>query len=196
MTKEEAEATGLPYKSDGKYFRRVVPSPLPLRMIDCEMQALKLLTRAGCIVVCAGGGGIPVVHDAETDEYRGIEAVIDKDRAATMVGEALGADGLIILTDVTAVALNYDKPERQWIRKVSPGRLASFMDQFPDGSMGPKCASAIDFVQRTGGWAVIGSLKEAEGILAGEQGTRIENSADGSDFIELYENNDSLPKAA
>ena len=161
------------------------------------MQALKLLTDAGCIVVCAGGGGIPVVFDEETGELRGVEAVIDKDRAATMVGKALEADGLIILTDVTAVALDYNKPGQRWIRKVSPGKLSTLMDQMPDGSMGPKCASAIDFVERTGGWAAIGSLKEAEGILKGEHGTRIENRQDGSDFIEFYEKHgDVFPQAA
>eukprot|EP00977_Amphora_coffeiformis_P016674 scaffold5220_cov188-Amphora_coffeaeformis.AAC.6 len=190
MTEEEAIQTGLPYKADGKHFRRVVPSPLPLQMLPCEMNALKVLTEAGCIVICAGGGGIPVVHDAETGEYRGVEAVIDKDRAATMVGAALGADGLIILTDVTAVALQYNTPQQKWIRAVSPGKLAKLMDQFPDGSMGPKCASAIEFVERTGGWAAIGSLQEASGILQGYQGTRIEHRPDGSDFIEFYDNHE------
>lgn len=192
MSKDEAIRTGLPYKADGEYFRRVVPSPLPLKMLPCEMDALRLLTDAGCIVICAGGGGIPVVRDVETGEYCGVEAVIDKDRAATMVGVDLNADGIIILTDVTAVALQYNTPQQQWIRSVSPGKLASLMDQFPDGSMGPKCASAIDFVERAGGWAAIGSLQEAAGILRGQNGTRIEHSPDGRDFIEFYDNSASL----
>lgn len=195
MTQEEAEKTGLPYKADGEYFRRVVPSPLPLKMLDSEMTALKLLTDSGCVVICAGGGGIPVVQDDETGQLEGVEAVIDKDRAATMVGEALGANGLIILTDVTGVAVDFNKPDQRWIRAVSPGALESLMDEFPDGSMGPKCSSAIDFVRRTGGWAVIGSLREALGILNQEVGTRIENRGEGSDFIEYYEDAE-IPKAA
>jgi len=140
-----------------------------------------------------------VVEDAATGKLKGVEAVIDKDRAATLVGVELEADGLLVLTDVTAVATDFKQPNEKWIRAVSPGMLESMMEQFPDGSMGPKVASAIDFVRKTGGrgWAAIGSLKEAEGILAKTAGTRIEIRPDGKDFIEYYEDAPvSFPKAA
>lgn len=196
MTQQEAADSGLPYKADGKYFRRVVPSPLPLKMLDAEMQALRLLTDAGCVVICAGGGGIPVMQNATTGELQGVEAVIDKDRAATMVGDALEADGLIILTDVTAVAINFGQPAQRWIKCASPAAMEKLLPQFPDGSMGPKCASAIDFCRRTGAWAAIGSLTQAEGILVGTHGTRIESrAADDNDdeFVEFYEDHLDVP---
>ena len=117
----------------------------------------------------------------------GVEAVIDKDRAATMIGVELQANGLLILTDVSAVAIQYKKHGEKWIRSVSPSMLARLMDQFPSGSMGPKVASAIDFVRETGRWSAIGSLNEAEGILAGETGTMIKNRLDGKDYIEFYD---------
>ena len=165
-------------------------------MLDAEMQALRLLTNAGCVVICAGGGGIPVLQNATTGALQGVQAVIDKDRAATMVGDALGADGLIILTDVTAVATNFGQPTQRWIKYASPAAMEKLLPQFPDGSMGPKCASAIDFCRRTGGWAVIGSLTQAEGILAGTHGTRIESRAadnDDDECIEFYKDHPHVP---
>ena len=199
-TEDEAKQTGLPYKADGKYFRRVVPSPLPIRMLHAEMQALKILTQAGCVVICAGGGGIPIVQDPVTGKITGVEAVIDKDRAATMVAKDLGAQGLIILTDVTGVAVDFGTPQQRWIRAVTPGALQQLSHQFPEGSMGPKCASAIDFVQQTGGWAVIGSLQEAEGILQGTHGTYIGNFGDvnnsGEEDMQFHRDIDEMPKVA
>ena len=114
-----------------------------------------------------------------------------------MIGVELQADGLLILTDVTAVALDYKKPGQRWIRAASPSMLESFMDQFPSGSMGPKVASAVEFVQKSGAWAAIGSLKEAEGILAGKNGTLIKNRSDGKDYIDFYDEDPaSFRKAA
>lgn len=113
-----------------------------------------------------------------------------------MVGVELKADGLLILTDVPAVATDYKKPGEKWIRTVSPGMLESLAREFPSGSMGPKVASAIDFVRKSGGWAAIGSLKEAESILAGTSGTRVENHPDGEDFIEYYDHTESMSRAA
>ena len=207
-SKKEADELGLIVKPDGDHFRRVVPSPLPIKMVDGELRALKLLTDAGCVVICGGGGGknsnvnrlfffhdaihtlfagIPVVEDKVSGRLEGVEAVIDKDRAATMIGVELQANGLLILTDVSAVAIQYKKHGEKWIRSVSPSMLARLMDQFPSGSMGPKVASAIDFVRETGRWSAIGSLNEAEGILAGETGTMIKNRLDGKDYIEFYD---------
>ena len=184
-TREEAMTLGLPVRQDGDHWRRVVPSPLPVRLLENQMHAVKLLTDSDCIVICAGGGGIPVIENKETKELEGVEAVIDKDRAACMMGAALGAQGLLILTDVPAVALNYKEENQRWIRSVSPAALTKLMDQFPAGSMGPKIESAIDFVQKTKGWAAIGSLNEADLIVAGEAGTRIEER-DEEDFIEFH----------
>ena len=197
LSKEEAEKLTVPYKPDGEYYRRVVPSPLPMKMLDNQLKAVKLLTKEGCIVICAGGGGIPCMEDPTTGELKGIEAVIDKDRAACMMGLDLKADGLLILTDVQGVALDFQTGSPRWIKAVSPGMLKSLMDQFPAGSMGPKVESAIDFVEKSigEGWAAIGSLKEAEKIMAGEAGTIIQDR-DGEDFIEFYDSCSDLPHAA
>jgi carbamate kinase len=184
-TKEEADKLTVPIKPDGDYFRRVVPSPLPVKLVDHQMKAVQLLTNYDCVVVCAGGGGIPVIIDPVTGKYRGIEAVIDKDRAATMMGCALNAQGLLILTDVPAVATDFGKPEAKFIKLVAPQTLEGLMDHFPAGSMGPKIESAIEFVKKTAGWAAIGSLREAGAIVAGEAGTTIRHDLPG-DFIEFY----------
>jgi carbamate kinase len=118
-TEEEAAKLGLPVKRDGGHWRRVVPSPLPVRMAENQMKAVRLLTDNRCIVICAGGGGIPVVQDELTGKLKGIEAVIDKDRAACMMGVSLKANGLLILTDVPGVAKAYNTGQERWI-KVSP----------------------------------------------------------------------------
>jgi len=189
LTKEEAEKLTVPYKQDGEHYRRVVPSPLPVKMLDNQLKAIKLLTKEGCIVVCAGGGGIPCVEDPQTGHWKGIEAVIDKDRAACMLGLDLNADGLLILTDVSAVALDFQSDHPRWIKSVSPNMLRSLSTHFPDGSMGPKIESVIDFVEKSGGrgWAAIGSLKEADKIMTGEAGTIIRARSDGQDFIDFYD---------
>jgi carbamate kinase len=206
-TKEEAETLGLPVKKDGDHYRRVVPSPLPIKLVDHQMEAVRTLTESNCLVICAGGGGIPVVEeedDADDDgrqqqqrqrQYKGVEAVIDKDRAATMMGIALQADGLLILTDVPNVSIDFNTPNEKHIRKVSPSTLQGLMKHFPPGSMGPKIESAIEFVTKTGGWAAIGSLSEAESILQGASGTTVvmaegNSGADGVDHIEFYDEDD------
>ena len=185
-TKEESEQLGYTVKQDGEHFRRVVPSPLPMKMVDHQFLAIQRLTDSNCVVICAGGGGIPVVRDPNTGKYKGIEAVIDKDRAAAMVGSALNAQGLLILTDVTAVAKDFGKPSQQWIKSASPSALKKLTGHFPAGSMGPKVESAIDFVEKSGGWAAIGSLNEAEEIMAGEAGTVVYSDTP-DDCIEYYE---------
>jgi carbamate kinase len=197
LTKGEAEKLSVPYKQDGEHYRRVVPSPLPVKMLDNQLKAVKVLSEQGCIVICAGGGGIPCVQDEETGLLRGIEAVIDKDRAACMVGLDLKADGLLILTDVSAVALDFQSDHPKWIKAVSPGMLKSLADHFPAGSMGPKVESVIAFVESSGGrgWAAIGSLKEADKVMAGDAGTLIQNR-DGADFIEFYDDEINAMEAA
>lgn len=183
-TKEDAEKLGLPVKQDGAHYRRVVASPLPIKLIDQQMNALRTLTDHDSVVICAGGGGIPVMQD-ESGDLHGVEAVIDKDRAATMIGCNLHADGLLILTDVEAVATDFGKPGQKWIKSVAPERLHTLMSHFPAGSMGPKVESALEFVHLTGGWSAIGSLKEADKVISGEAGTIVRNHAD-PDHIEYY----------
>lgn len=159
-------------KKDGTYgWRQVVPSPLPVRLIDQNMRALRVLTDNDCIVICAGGGGIPVTEEIETDSIRGVEAVIDKDRSAAMLAKDLDADGLLILTDVKAVATGYGTQNPRWIKSASPDMLLKLMHEFPAGSMGPKVESAIEFVAQKERWGMIGSLNEVNEIMTHKAGT-------------------------
>ena len=128
-TKEESEKLGLAVKRDGDYYRRVVPSPRPVKMIESQLTAIQTLLDNDSIVICAGGGGIPVVEDAD-GHYKGIEAVIDKDRAAAMVGAELGASGLLILTDVSAVAVDFGKPNERKIKRASPDTLKKLIELY------------------------------------------------------------------
>ncbi len=152
--------------------------------IDQQLTALKLLTNNDVIVICGGGGGIPVILDPVNGRLTGIEAVIDKDRVASMLGKTLGADGLMILTDVEGVAVNKGKSNERYILSASPEQMMKLGDNFPPGSMGPKVESAIDFVQ-SGRWCRIGSLKDAALMLEGKAGTKI-TSEHGPDHIEYY----------
>lgn len=185
-SKEEAMKLGKTVRPDGDYYRQVVPSPIPIKLIDQQLTAVKLLTDHDAIVICAGGGGIPVILEDTPggSRLKGIEAVIDKDRAACMMGKTLGADGLMILTDVSSVAINYGKPDEKCIKSAAPEQMLALVNNFPDGSMGPKVSSAIDFV-RHGGWSMIGSLKEAPEMLKREAGTVI-TTEHGEEHLEFY----------
>jgi carbamate kinase len=149
-------------------FRRVVPSPQPRRIR--ELEAIRLLLEVGAIVICAGGGGIPVVVEAGGG-IRGIEGVIDKDLTAALLGQALGADTLLLLTDVDAVYENWETSEARPIHATSPRDLRRLT--FATGSMAPKVEAACRFVEAGGGLAVIGALEEAAKVLSGTAGTRI-----------------------
>lgn len=184
-TQEEAEIMEGVFKPDGDHFRRVVPSPRPLRLLPSQLEAVKCLTREDCVVICAGGGGIPVVQQPD-GSVRGVEAVIDKDRAASMMALDLGATGLLVLTDVPGVSLDYRTEHERIIRSVSPDKLLSYMSHFPDGSMGPKVEAVCDFVsQSPAGRGAIGSLHQADQILRGEAGTVVRTDL-GQDHIEFY----------
>ncbi|MCE9620861.1 MAG: carbamate kinase [Actinomycetia bacterium] len=152
---------------DGDYWRRVVASPEPHRIVESE--TIRMLTEAGVLVVCAGGGGVPVIEVA--GELRGVEAVIDKDLTAALLAEVLAADALLLLTDVVGVESDFGRPDSQVIRDTTPSELRA--RTFPAGSMGPKVDAACRFVERTGGVAAIGSLTEAATALAGTTGTFI-----------------------
>ena len=173
---EEAEANklkqekGWVFKLDGAKWRRVVPSPLPKRIF--EIRPIKWLLDKGTIVICAGGGGIPTMYDPAKKRWlTGIEAVIDKDLASELLAEMVDADLFVIATDVKGVFLDWGKPEQRMLEKITPGELKEH--PFPAGSMGPKVAAAVQFVERTGKRAAIGSLEDIERIVAGKAGTNV-----------------------
>ena len=151
-------------KRDGKYLRRVVASPQPRKILDSE--AIELLLKEGHVVICSGGGGVPVAEDGA-----GSEAVIDKDLAAALLAEQINADGLVILTDADAVYENWGTPQQRAIRRATPDELAPFANA--DGSMGPKVTAVSGYVRSRGKPAWIGALSRIEETLAGEAGTCI-----------------------
>ncbi|MEJ1364226.1 MAG: carbamate kinase [Candidatus Sedimenticola sp. (ex Thyasira tokunagai)] len=153
---------------DGKRFRRVVPSPRPQRII--ELSTISMLAEAGALVICTGGGGIPVVVTPDGG-LMGVEAVIDKDYSTAMLAVELKADRLLLLTDVDAVYAEWKKETARPFRSTSPRVLGRYL--FAKGSMGPKVEAACDFVQRTGHPAAIGRLQDALGLVTGELGTVI-----------------------
>lgn len=148
--------------------RRIVPSPLPLRIIGLD--AIKVLLDAKHIVICAGGGGIPVTRNASGD-MEGVEAVIDKDRTSSLLALGLGADALLLLTDVPAVYRDFGAPTQSAISTTTPAKLSNL--DLPPGSMGPKVAAAVAFATASGKLAGIGQLTDARAILEGRAGTRV-----------------------
>jgi carbamate kinase len=153
---------------DGDRWRRVVASPEPRRIV--QLPAIRELVDAGFLVVCAGGGGIPVVEDG--NGHRGVEAVIDKDLCSARLAADLGADVLVLATDVDAVYLDWGRDGRRALGRTTPEGLRSH--RFPDGSMGPKVEAACRMVEQTGGRAAIGALEDLEGLLDGTAGTQVE----------------------
>ncbi len=153
---------------DGVHFRRVVASPEPLGIV--ELPAIRMLVESGALVICAGGGGIPVAVD-EHGAVHGIEAVIDKDLAAELLARSLGADLLLMLTDVSAVMRDWGTETACPISRATPAELRDF--DFASGSMRPKVEAACRFVEATGGRAAIGALEDAPQILAGQAGTLV-----------------------
>ena len=168
MAKRLAAQRGWQVAPDGKFWRRVVPSPAPVAVLN-EASIVRLAA-AGTLVICAGGGGIPVARDA-AGKWRGAEAVIDKDAASALLAIQLKADIFMMLTDVDAVYQDYGTPSQHPLRQATPGELAG--DEFAAGSMGPKVAAACRFARETGHPAAIGRLQDAPAILAGQAGTRV-----------------------
>lgn len=162
-----AAQNGWVVKADGGVWRRVVPSPRPRAVV--ELDVVDHLVRRGVTVVVAGGGGIPVTGSGEA--WTGVEAVVDKDLTAALIAERLGADLLVIATDVEAVIAGYGTPAAEPIRSATPEELDHL--DLPAGSMGPKVEAAAGFVRNTGGRAVIGSLDDLETIVAGNAGTQV-----------------------
>ncbi|MCM1983513.1 carbamate kinase [Lyngbya confervoides] len=153
---------------DGKAYRRVVPSPKP--KVILELSVIQQLVQAEILVICAGGGGIPVSRHRSGHLY-GVEGVIDKDLATALLAIELEAEALLLLTDVEAVYTHWGQPTAQRIDQVSHTQLDP--EAFAPGSIGPKIAAACQFVAQTGHPAGIGNLEQAVGILRGQGGTRI-----------------------
>ena len=156
--------------------RRVVPSPLPIKIL--ALGPIRLLVEAGVCVICAGGGGIPVMFGA-SGGMEGVEAVIDKDRTAALLAQELHADALLMLTDVTAVMRDWGTQTEAAIRAITPDALDKMT--FATGSMGPKIEAAKAFVRAGGAMAGIGTLADARAILEGRAGTLITASAEAVD---------------
>ena len=177
-TKEEADKIaaekGFTFVEDaGGGYRRVVPSPIPQRIV--ELKVVEQLVKAGDIVITVGGGGIPVV---ETEQgLKGVAAVIDKDRSSALLAQSIGADMLIILTAVDRVCINYNKPDQKELPTMTLEEAEKYIEekQFAPGSMLPKVQSCMEFVKNNthGGTALITSLQKAKVALQGETGTII-----------------------
>ncbi len=158
--------------ADGDRWRRVVASPEPQRIV--EQASASGLLDSGAVVICGGGGGAAVTVDSD-GQLAGAEAVVDKDYVAAMLGIAVGADRLLVLTDVSAVMTDFGTPNAAPLRRVSLDELAGM--SFPAGSMAPKIEGCRRFVAATGGSAAIGSLSDATALLAGTAGTTITGTA-------------------
>ena len=170
-----ARERGWTIAPDGERWRRVVPSPEPRRIV--ELEAIRILVEAGVIVICVGGGGVPVIE--ASGGLRGVEAVIDKDRSAALLARELGAEALLLLTDVAAIEAEHGTPTARPLARVTAAELAVL--GLPSGSMGPKAEAAATFVRETGGLAGIGALPDAAAILAGRAGTRVVDDRPRSD---------------
>jgi carbamate kinase len=155
----------------GRGWRRVVPSPDPIAII--EKEPIIQLIEAHTVPIASGGGGIPVIE--EDGKLIGVEAVIDKDLAGERLAEAVDADILLILTDVNGVAINYGKPNEKWLRRMTVEEAKKYMHEghFAKGSMGPKVQAAIRFIEWGGERAVIASLDRAVDAIEGKTGTEI-----------------------
>jgi carbamate kinase len=171
-TEAEAHAVADPHDwtiaPDGDGWRRVVPSPRPQRIV--QLNAIRRLFDDGFLVICTGGGGIPVVED-DAGQQHGVEAVIDKDLASARLASDLDVDALVLATDVDAVYEGYGTPSQRAIARATPAALRAH--HFAAGSMGPKVEAVCEFVENTGGRAAIGSLDQVDALLDGRAGTQV-----------------------
>lgn len=171
--KERSAQNGWAIVEDaGRGWRRVVPSPLPIEII--EQQAIQTLVKAGFVVISVGGGGIPVIRD-EDGVLQGVEAVIDKDFASGLLAANIDADLLLITTAVEKVALNFNQPDQVWLDQMTLSEARRYLEEghFGKGSMGPKIAAIIRFLEQGGREALITDPQNIARALKGETGTRI-----------------------
>lgn len=171
-SQEQAEAAAARYgwtmALDGDRWRQVVSSPEPLRVV--EQDTIRTLVDLGVVVVCGGGGGVPVTED-RIGRLTGVDAVVDKDMTAALLAIALGADRLLVLTDVPAIIRGHGTPQAEPIGVIDADSLEAL--PFPDGSMGPKVVACVWFVRASGRPAAVGALADAAELLAGDAGTTI-----------------------
>ena len=170
-TQEQASSLTYTMKATDKGLRRVVASPKPVTIV--ERREIKKLIELDFIVICCGGGGIPVVRKER--KFRGVEAVIDKDLASSVLAQEIKADIFVIASDVRGAGINWGKSDQKILRKVSLAELDQYVraGQFPAGSMGPKVEAMIQFFKATGNRGVICQLDDIEKAIAGKAGTEI-----------------------
>lgn len=166
--RELAEQRGFAIGRDGDGWRRMVASPEPIEILP--LRSIERLVAAGVVVVCAGGGGIPIVSD-EHGRTRGVAAVIDKDIVSALLAIEVGADVLVLCTDQPGVYDNFGAPDARLIDAATPDMLRQML--FAPGSMGPKVEAVLRFVETTGGRAAIGSLDDAAALVAGTAGSQV-----------------------
>ncbi len=177
FTREEAQVLqrdkGWAMKEDsGRGWRLVVPSPRPIKVV--EHRTLLMLVDAGVVVIAGGGGGIPIVVE-ENGDFEGLDVVVDKDLTASLIGRTVGADVLIIATDIRKVALNFNTPDQQNLDHLTLDEARRYLEEghFPPGSMGPKIEAAIDFLYGGGERVIIAAPDRIAEALAGRAGTTI-----------------------
>ena len=173
-----AAERGWSVRQDGDQWRRVVASPVPESVVETPL--VRQLLDSGCVVICAGGGGVPTAVDPATGLVRGVEAVVDKDRTSAVLALDVAADRLVIATDVSAVQADWGTADARPIATAHPDDLDSLV--FAEGSMGPKIAAASSFARSGKGDAVIGSLAELGAVLDGLAGTVISTSRPGMTY--------------
>jgi len=169
----EEQTKALPYtltKTD-KGLRRVVASPKPQAIV--EHREIKKLIEMDFIVICCGGGGIPVIR--KNRQFHGVEAVIDKDLASSVLAKEIKADLFVIASDIKGAAINWGQPNQKMLRKVTPDEVKQFVNEghFPPGSMGPKVEAVLQFAETTGKRGIICHLEDIEKAIAGAAGTEI-----------------------
>jgi carbamate kinase len=175
-----ASERGWAFKPDGDSMRRVVPSPSPKRIF--EHRPIRWLLERGCVVICAGGGGIPTAYRSGR-QLVGVEAVIDKDHASGLLARDLDADLLIMATDTPSVYVGFGTPRQRAVAQADPDRLlAEHRSEFAAGSMLPKVLAACDFARATSKRAVIGALDDIDAMLAGTAGTTVSTEVSGVVF--------------
>jgi carbamate kinase len=169
----KGKAAALPYRTrrTPEGYRRVVASPRPITIV--ERREIKKLIEMGFIIICCGGGGIPVIREGRA--FSGVDAVIDKDLASAKLAEEVGVDIFLIATDVKGVAIHFGQPEQEFLRTVTIEQAAGYLQEsiFPSGSMGPKVEAAMQFIQRGGKRAIITSIETIEDAVAGRAGTEV-----------------------
>ncbi len=174
FSREAAQALPYPTMKTAKGYRRVVASPRPVTII--EKREIRKLIEMDFIVICCGGGGIPVIREGRS--FNGVDAVIDKDLASTKLAREIGADIFLIATDEQGVFLDYGTPDQRMLARLTPKDAGQLLDagHFPAGSMGPKVEAAAKFVQHTGKRALIASIDHIEDAVKGDKGTEFRRS--------------------